>query len=368
MPKKSEITVLTGLPKDIDKSLVVQKSRPLYTLWQSELPLSAFKIMDAYLARIDSHEPENRTVRFTKGELERVLGITKLNKKDLEARLKKLYTAVPLTNDPRKIHHVVLFSESYAEQDENDQWEIQLTCTPEARKYFFNVEKMGYFRYQLRSITSLTSRYSYILFMHLEINRNWKNEWIVPLDELKEMLHCDKDPTYKQFKRFNDLILKKCHKDLHEKTECRFSYETVKKGRYVVGVRFKLEDLDKAIADTEPDPNETPVNNYTVEDEFDIFGEPQDSPREAICKGFGSHEFDEFTDEELRLLKDLAWEKKSPEVVQHHLSAPMDAKDANEYATADCLRQAILTAKTRVRSKTHEALRSYVEKILKNPK
>ena len=365
MPKKSEITALTGLPKDIDKSLVVQKSRPLYTLWQSELPLTAFKIMDAYLARIDSHNPENRTVRFTKGELERVLGITQLKKQDLEARLKKLYTAVPLTKDPRKIHHVVLFSESYAEQDENDQWEIQLTCTPEAMKYFFNVDKMGYFRYQLRSITSITSRYSYILFMHLEMNRDWKNEWVVPLNELKEMLHCDKDPTYKQFKRFNDLVLKKCHKDLHEKTECRFSYETVKKGKYVVGVRFKLEELGKALS--APAPAADPQDEVIEIDEWndDIDDLDKDNVREKICLGFSDKVFAHLTDEQLMALKELARTKVPKQLIDDHAKI-IPLASAVQWATSEYLEQAVLTAKTRVRNP--EKLFAYVKKMVENDK
>ena len=103
---------------------------------------------------------------------------------------------------------VTLFEEAVAEQDDYGLWQVKLECTQKAMKYFFNIENLGYLRYKLRCITSLTSRYTYIMFIYLEANR-FRKSWDVPLDELKQILDCDKEETYKAFKRFNDLILKK---------------------------------------------------------------------------------------------------------------------------------------------------------------
>ena len=48
------------------------------------------------------------------------------------------------------------------------------------------------------------------------------------------------------------MILKKAKKELFEKTECRFSYEPIKRGRTVVAVRFTLESLALPDAGTPP--------------------------------------------------------------------------------------------------------------------
>ena len=48
-----------GIPKDDDK-LVVQKSNPLQSLSETAMSLTEFKILDAYLSRIDSHDEEKR--------------------------------------------------------------------------------------------------------------------------------------------------------------------------------------------------------------------------------------------------------------------------------------------------------------------
>ena len=66
---------------------------------------------------------------------------------------------------------VTLFEEAEAEQDDDGLWNVKLECTQKAMKYFFNIENLGYLRYKLRCITSLTSRYTYIMFIYLEANR-----------------------------------------------------------------------------------------------------------------------------------------------------------------------------------------------------
>ena len=56
----------------------------------------------------------------------------------------------------------------------------------------------------------------------------------MPLDKLKHILACENEETYKEFKYFNNLLLKKIQKELHEKTECRYTYTSIKtwpKGR-----------------------------------------------------------------------------------------------------------------------------------------
>ena len=230
-----------------EDKLTVQKSLPLFSLWRSELTLAEFKILDTYLGRIDSHKPEKRAVVFEKGELENLLGVEKINNQDLKIRLKHLMGNVVEVADEsvkKGFKLVTLFEEAVAEQDDYGLWQIKLECTQKAMKYFFNVENIGYLRYKLRCITSLTSRYTYIMFIYLEANR-YRKSWDVPLEELKKILNCENEETYKQYKRFNDLLLKRVQKEMYEKTECRYSYEPIKKGRSVVAIRFEVETLPK---------------------------------------------------------------------------------------------------------------------------
>lgn len=241
-----KIEPITSLVKDEDR-LVVQKSKPLFALWQSELTLAEFKILDTYLGRINSYEPEKRVVVFEKGELEKILDVQKISNKHLEERLKHLMgnvVKIPDGDETKGFKLITLFEEAVAEQDEYGVWKVKLECTQKAMKYIFNIENLGYCRYKLRCITSITSRYTYVMFVYLESCRTFKT-WEIPLAELKKILNCDKEETYKEYKHFNNLILKKTHKELNEKTECRYTYEPIKKGRSVVAVRFTIQTLPK---------------------------------------------------------------------------------------------------------------------------
>ena len=346
MPRKKK-EPLSGIGRDPENKLIVQKSKPLFELWRSNLSLAEFKIMDMYLARIDTHKPEQRTVKLTKWQLEQALDVSRINHSDLEQRLKNLYQPIDLARGDRKrLHLVSLFEEAEAEQDDDGVWQITLTCTNAAMKYFFNIEKLGYFRYKLRSIISLKRRYSYVLFTYLEDNR-YRKEWVVSLEELRKILNCEDDASYNEYKIFNQRILKQCQKELTEKTECRFAYEPIRRGRSVAAIRFELETLPSI------EIPEVDLNQLTF---FEGDG------RDAICHGFSQSEFEGFTDDQLVLLKDLGWEKKDEETVMRHKDVLGDMKLACEFATADYLRRQIIMAKT----KNPKNLFLYVKRMIEN--
>ena len=206
---RKKIDPIVGL--GYEDKLTVQKSLPLFALWRSDLTLSEFKILDTYLSRIDSHKPEKRAIILEKGEIENALGIQKINNQDLKLRLKHLMgnvVEVPDKDENKGFQLVTLFEEAEAEQDDDGLWNVKLECTQKAMKYFFNIENLGYLRYKLRCITSLTSRYTYIMFIYLEANR-FRKSWEISLEELKKILHCENEATYNEFRFFNVKILKK---------------------------------------------------------------------------------------------------------------------------------------------------------------
>ena len=222
---------------------LIQKSNPLLSLSQTNMTLPELKILDIYLSRIDSHDEDKRTVQLKKGEIESCLGISRILKPDLEKRLRNLAQVVKIEDetDLNGFKLVSLFEEIDAWQDDDGLWQISLTCTSRAREYIFNIDNIGYLRYRLANVINLTSRYSYVLYLYLEHNR-YRKSWEIELDELKAMLRCEAE-TYNQFYRFNDLVLKKCHKELMEKTTLRFTYSSVRRGRAVRTIRFTVETL-----------------------------------------------------------------------------------------------------------------------------
>lgn len=245
MPKRKKLPQVDydGLGKSPD-NFVIQKTNPLLSLSETGLTLAEFKILDAYLGRIDSHNPDKRFVLFEKGEIEKLLDVVKINTPDLEKRIGSLVQSVTIRDAGKQggFIKIALFERAECRRDEDGVWQILLGASPSAMEYIFNPERLGYLRYSLRNVIKLTSRYSYILFLYLEQNRHMHLTWEVPLDELKVLLRCEAD-TYKEYKYFNGLVLKKCHEELNAKTDCKFTYEPVKKGRSVKLVRFTLESL-----------------------------------------------------------------------------------------------------------------------------
>lgn len=265
MPKRKKLPPIPdyeGTGTSPEKAYI-QKSRPLQSLSETDLTLPELKILDAYLARINSHDSDKRTVKLEKGELERYLGVSRILKDDLNKRLRHLFQVIEVKDENKRkgFKLINLFEEADAEQDENGLWQVTLTCTPSAREYVFNIDNIGYLRYRLKNVIYLTSRYSYILFLYLVDNR-FRKSWRIGFEELKSLLNCNAE-RYSQFKFFNAEIVKKAHKEINEKTDLRFSFTPIKKGRKVAEIEFTVETL----TDIEPpsieceDFVQTPLEN-----------------------------------------------------------------------------------------------------------
>lgn len=363
MPRRKRLPAIPdykGAGKEPD-NLLVQKSNPLLSLSETGLTLAEFKILDAYLGRINSHVPEKRFIRFEKGEIERLLGVFQIKPDDLEKRVKNLFQTIKIKdgNKRKGFTFIALFEKAECYQDEDGLWQVDLGASSSAMEYIFNPERLGYLRYNLRNVVKLTSRYSYVLFLYLEQNRHMHLSWEISLDELKALLRCSAD-SYNAYKEFNKKILKKCHEELTEKTDCKFIYEPIKRGRTVKAVRFTLEPL----AFIKDIPGQISIDDFSklmLPLPYDDVYDEEQARRDAICGGFGSKEFSGFSDEQLELLKDLGWPRKRDSDIERHMEF-LNHMDACQHATADYLRQTILMAKAR----HPKDLFLYVKKMIEN--
>lgn len=263
MPKRTTLPQFSG-----DCKFLVQKSNPLQSLSETKMTLAEFKILDAYLSKIDSHKPEERCVTFDKGELESLLGVTQIKNKDLSNRIDNLFKVVTIQDPdkPNKFTKIALFSCAECTQGDDGLWTIKLACSPEAMEYIFNIESIGYLRYRLKNVVNLTSRYSYILYLYLESNR-FRGSWTIPLDDLKKMLCCTAD-TYSEYKRFSTMVLKKCQKELSQKTDIAFDYAALRRGRKVTSIQFIL----KTPQNTTDSPTEPLFDDLGEFDWADFYG------------------------------------------------------------------------------------------------
>ncbi len=273
MPKRNTLPKpdLSGLGRSESdpQSWIIQKTDPLLlSLSESKLSLTHFKILDVYLSRINYFKPENRNVQFKKGEIEEILGLSRMHKSDLDKRLDGLFQAVTIYDNtkPNNFVKIGLFSRAECKLSEDGQWSVNLSCTPEAMEYIFNAQNSHYLQYRLRNVVNLTSRYSYLLFLYL-CNLKWQETFEVSLDDLKSALCCTAD-LYKTFKFFNDRILKKCQQEINEKTEICFEYSPIRAGRAVKKIKFTVRDQ---ITPSKRVPSQAPKEETAAQNEkFDI--------------------------------------------------------------------------------------------------
>lgn len=221
--------------------LSVQKSRPFLTLLQTEISLTAHKIIDIYLARINSHNPSKNSLVFKKDELEKILGVKEIKLKLLDGILKELRDSYKIYDNTENGYSMItLFDKASLDKDTYDLWDIKLQCSQSAIPFIFNIDKKGYTKYKLKNILPLKSKYSYILYIYLESQRKMHLTWSINLEEIKKLLQCDTQKTYKEYKYFSDKVLKCAQKEINKKSDCNFCYEPIKAGRNVIKIKFTL--------------------------------------------------------------------------------------------------------------------------------
>lgn len=226
---------------------VVQKSRPLSLIRSVPFSYGELRILDTYLSRIDSHDPEHRTVTFTKAEYEKLMGIGKTNlatlKKYTKGMLQKV-VEVPLDGGYLQF---ILFDAAECKKDEYGVPTIELHCTEKAQRLFFDIEQIGYIRYQLRYALALKRQSSYWLYFEV-LRERYRIEWTVPLAKLRdETLYLKDNESYKQFKFFKRDVLDPAVAEINEKTDCHIEYETVKRGRTVTAIKFTYTPQEQEI-------------------------------------------------------------------------------------------------------------------------
>ena len=236
----------------------VQKQKSLMLLQNSELPLTALKILDLYLSKLDNYLPKQLTpdgqtekissqklITIGNGDFEKALGLTHIDKLTMQTRLKDLSQPIEISDKDNEdlLDLVWLFSHIHAERGENRTWTVTFEMSTGAEKYIFIPENIHYLRYRLLNVVNLSSRYAYFLYMYLEDQRFMHTDWRVDLEELKAILGCSEQPTYQEYRYFNSKVLLAAQKKITERTDCHFTYEPCRSGRggKVIGIKFHLE-------------------------------------------------------------------------------------------------------------------------------
>lgn len=292
--------------KNIEK-YIVEKSRPLYLMKEVPFSLGEIRVLELYLSRINARDENSRTVVFTKNEYEEIMGINRTRQETINKYLKSMMgktVTVPEIGSEGNWDIYTLFARARCYKDKDGSYKISLTCTEEAKKLFFNLEGVGYLKYQLKNVINLKRKYSVLLYFYLIDNR-FRRNWKVSLDILKKDVFRCETKAYNVFKYFKRDVLQPAIEEINKCTDIEFGYNPVRKGTKVEGIEFIL------ISDNVTIPEE--IFNIGNDSQQLITAEAEVVEQEIVQKKFENELLaflseackNEFTEPEMFVIHDL---------------------------------------------------------------
>lgn len=310
---------------NLDPKYWVQKSDPLMLMRSVPFSLGELKILDTYISRINAADDTRRTVIFTKEEYEELMGLSCVDYRTLKKHTAGMLGKIVTLEMPNKDYmQFVLFEGARYHKDQYGKPIIELTCSSLAKDLFFCINKYHYFKYALENVINLTRKSSYLLYLYIRHNR-YRGEWDIDINELRDnILDCKEQKTYQEFKEFKKAVLEPATKEVNKKTDCHFEYETVKRGRWVVKIKFTYltqDQIDSQLSFDEPsNPPQLPDLN---EDDSEKWVQVYGSERLATLADGCCYEFDKPQMEQISsilnrinipsdsLTNDITWGKRA---------------------------------------------------------
>lgn len=247
----------------------VNKRYALTWLQGNGLSLTQNKYNDLFMSKINNFLPKdigdvqkimfiekNRHFVVSGGELEAASGAKHINKADLLKRLERLNQPITLfdeNDNKNRSLRVVAYDRFYIEK-ENDYWTVKGSFSSTVFPYLFIEENRKYLSWKISLTCNLTSLQSYLLAIYLKDNC-YRSSWTVSIEELKKIIE---SPYYEDFRYFNSKILKKCHKEITEKTSLKYEYKVIRKYRKAESIRFTVFPNESDLAEMKDAKAETP--------------------------------------------------------------------------------------------------------------
>ena len=198
---------------------------------------------------------EQTYIYLYKDDLADLLGLSKRNSinvaidriyKELSSRVAHFIIEEP--NDDakkktKKVHSVVpIIRELRWEDDLKNA--IQIRFTSEVLPYFTQLAGGNFTTYQLKHLFALDSvasmsLYTYFIKNEFKFNNQETYEVSLTLENLKALIDIN-EAKYDRWVDFRRYVLDKIVTEINENTDLHLEYETLKKGRPIIGVNFKL--------------------------------------------------------------------------------------------------------------------------------
>ncbi|QST02019.1 replication initiation protein (plasmid) [Pontibacillus sp. ALD_SL1] len=168
---------------------------------------------------------------------------------ELRAITKNLMSKILEIKDGQKTKQMGWIS--YVEYDHNEGT-ILMSFDPRLKPYLIQL-KREFTSYKLKNILALKRGSSIRIY---ELLKKWDRigEMTVNLSDFRKQLGLQ--DKYKEFHNLRKRVLNPAKEELKQKTDISFTYETIKSGRKVSGIRFQLVRTSNARIETLPSGDE----------------------------------------------------------------------------------------------------------------
>ena len=203
----------------------------------------------------DREITEQTYIYLHKQDLGELLGLEKKNSinvaidrlyKELSSRVAHLVIEEPVEDNKtkvKKVHSVVPIIRQLRWEDDSKN-ALQIRFTSEVLPYFTQLTSGNFTTYQLKDLFALDSiasmsLYSYFIKNEYKFTHQQTYEVDLSLENIKALIDIA-EKKYDRWVDFRRYILDKIVDEINVRTNLQLEYETLKKGRPVVGIRFKV--------------------------------------------------------------------------------------------------------------------------------
>jgi plasmid replication initiation protein len=218
-----------------DRTELVVKSNDLIRNTRYELTEQEQKLIIFLISKISKDETAIPTIQVRLREYCEVAGIEYSGgaishiKKNIQEIADKSWW-IPIKNQKQKLFR-------WIDTAEIDGETVEISLSQSLTPYLVELRK-DFTKYSLMDVLVLRGKYTIRLY---ELFRSylWQGYWIVDVDELRSIINCD---SYNAFKEFNRNVLKYSIDEINGYTGLFITYETIKFGRSVKQIKFKISE------------------------------------------------------------------------------------------------------------------------------
>lgn len=222
----------------MNRNYLVTKSNYLIVS-KHNLSAEEQKIILTLASIVEPNDEELKEYTFKIGDFIKLIGVKNENKYTEIPKITKQLMSKVLEIKKNKTTEQFHWL-AYARHEEGSG-HVTLKFMPELKPYFLNLKNF-YTSYRLHNVLNLNSKYSIRIYEILKSNA-YKNESALDLDieYIRETFYIKNE--YKRYSDFKRKVILTAQKEINEKTDIKFTFDEIKKGRKIETIRFFIQSV-----------------------------------------------------------------------------------------------------------------------------